>query len=382
MVSPSLRSAVAPFIVMDVMSAAAERERAGGDVLHLEVGQPGTGAPLAVRRAAADALDQQVLGYTVATGIPELRARIAAAYAGWAGLVVDPDRIVVTAGASAGFVLAFLASFDAGDRVALASPGYPCYRNVLHALDVEVVDVLTDAGTRFHPTPEALDAVGPVDGVVVASPSNPTGTVLGHDEMRALVGWCREHGATLVSDEIYHGLAFGEVAPSSALAHGDDAIVVNSFSKYFSMTGWRLGWVVLPEPLVRPVEALTQNLYISAPSLSQVAALAAFDAVDELEGHVARYARNRAVMLDELPRLGLSDLAPADGAFYVYGDVSPLTDDSVELCRRWLAETGVAATPGVDFDPTRGHRTVRFSYAGSTEDVVSAMARLRSWAGG
>jgi aspartate/methionine/tyrosine aminotransferase len=369
---------------MDVMRAADDyaRQAAAGNlpgVIHLEVGQPSTGAPRLVREAAVAALDEQVLGYTVATGVPALRARIAAAYADWAGLAVDPDRIVVTAGASAGVVLAGLAAFDAGDRVAIASPGYPCYRHVLTALGVEVVDVLTDASTRFHPTPEALDEVGPLDGVVVASPSNPTGAVLGHDEVRALAGWCDEHGATLVSDEIYHGLAFGGVVPSSALAHGDDAIVVNSFSKYFSMAGWRLGWVVVPREEASRAVAYMGAYFLTAPSLAQHAALVAMDCTDELQGHVETYRRNRELLLEALPALGLEKIAPPDGAFYIYADVGALTDDSLAFCKQLLQDTGVATAPGVDFDPVDGRRFIRLSFAVSTPQVEDAIARLIPW---
>lgn len=377
---PAHRATISPFYVMEVMRAAEERERAGGEVLHLEVGQPSSGAPAAVVAAAHAALDSgDPLGYTGALGTAELRAAIARHYCDWYGVDVDPARVVVTTGASASCVLAFLSAFDAGDRVAVTSPGYPCYRNMLAAFGVEVVDVAVDAGTRFQPAPAALERHGSLQGVVVASPSNPTGTMLDAPAMAALAAWCREQEALLVSDEIYHGITYEAAAPT-ALAHSDEAVVVGSFSKYFSMTGWRLGWLVVPERLLGPVERLAQNLYISPPTLSQVAALAAFDAHDELALNVERYACNRRILLEGLPQAGLTDLAPADGAFYVWASVDHLTDDSQALCATWLDDLGIAATPGVDFDRARGRGHVRFSFAGSTADVTEAVTRLQAWA--
>jgi aspartate/methionine/tyrosine aminotransferase len=366
---------------MEVVRAARERAEAGGDVLHLEVGQPSTGAPASAVAAARAALDDPgALGYTDADGMPALRAAIAEHHR-LAGHDVAAGQVAVTAGASVACVLAFLAAFEPGDRVALCEPGYPCYRQMLVALGIEPVPIRIGPETRFQPTPELLEAARPLDGVVVASPSNPTGSVLSGDELGALARWCDERDVRLVADEIYHGITFGPPA-ASALAHADvRPIVVNSFSKYFSMTGWRLGWLVLPDELVRPVELLAQNLFIAAPTLSQIAARAAFADVAELDGHVARYATNRDVVLDGLARLGCRTVAPAEGAFYAWADVSHLTDDSQELCRRWLAEAGVATTPGVDFDPVEGHRFVRFSFAGPTADVADAMVRLAAWAG-
>ncbi|MEZ5100136.1 MAG: aminotransferase class I/II-fold pyridoxal phosphate-dependent enzyme [Thermoleophilia bacterium] len=373
------RAGIPPFYVMEVVRAAEERERAGAEVLHLEVGQPATGAPEGVVAAAQAALASgATLGYTTAFGRWDLREAIARHTADWYGVDVDPRRIAVTTGASASFTLAFLACFDQGARVAVTSPGYPCYRNVLAALGVEAVDVPIDASTGFRLTPELLDAAGPLDGVVVASPSNPTGTMLDAAGLEALAGWCAERGAWLVSDEIYHGISYEQQAPT-ALAASDDAIVVNSFSKYFSMTGWRLGWLVLPERLIAPVERLGQNLYISAPTLSQVAAVAAFDCHEELRANVERYAANRRVLLDGLPGTGLTDLAPADGAFYVWARSDGLAEDSQELCTRWLNELGVAATPGIDFDPARGRSYVRFSFAGATADMREAVRRLQAF---
>lgn len=373
----SRRSEVAPFYVMEVMKAAAERERATGDVLHLEVGQPSTPAPAPVREAAAKALETERLGYTDATGIPELRDRIATHYEEAYGVDVPTERVAVTVGASGGFVLATLAAFDAGDRVAITEPGYGAYRNILEALDVAVVPIPVGPDTRFNPTPRLLDAVGPLDGLVVASPANPTGTILTTAEMRTLTSYAQERGIRMLSDEIYHGITYGPVAPT-ATAHSESAVVVQSFSKYYSMTGWRLGWLILPDDLVRPVERLAQNLFISAPALSQVAAVAAFDSTAELDANVARYATNRRILIEGLAACGITRLAPAEGAFYVYADVSHITDDSQELCRTWLEKTGVAATPGIDFDPAKGNRYVRFCYAESTGDISEAVQRLKT----
>jgi aspartate/methionine/tyrosine aminotransferase len=375
------RGAVPPFIVMDVLRAANRRQAAGGDVLHLELGQPATAAPRAVIDAAKAALDTDQIGYTEAFGLAALRARIAGHYAAAYGVSVDAERIVVTTGSSAGFVLAFLAAFEAGDRVAIADPGYPAYRNILLALGIEPVAVPTGPETRFQPTPSLLEAVGGrLDGLIVASPSNPAGTMIGAAEMRALVDWCRTREVRLISDEIYHGITYGRPAVT-ALGFDPDAIVVNSFSKYFSMTGWRIGWMVVPADLDRSIECLAQNLYISAPTLSQHAACAVFDCTAELDANVARYARNRALLLEALPAAGLDRLAPADGAFYLYADVAHLTNDSEDFCRRLLAETGVATTPGIDFDPARGRAWLRISFSGDTADIAEAAQRLGRWTG-
>lgn len=378
---PSRRSAIDPFHVMEVMAAAEAVETAGGRVLHLEVGQPSTPAPGPVRAAAARALDDDRLGYTGARGLAALRTAIADLYAVRHGLDVDPERVLVTLGASGGFSLAFLAAFDAGDRVAVTEPGYPCYRNVLAAFDIEPVGVPVGPDTRFVPTPEILDDAGPLDGIVVASPANPTGTVLDDGELGALAAWARSTGVRLVADEIYHGITFGPPAPT-VLAHDPDAVVLQSFSKYWSMTGWRLGWVVAPEDLVRPMERLAQNLFISAPTLAQLAALAAFDpaAIAEADGHVDRYRTNRGIVLEGLGAMGCRTVAPADGAFYAYADVGHLGAASPELCARWLDELGVAVTPGIDFDPGRGDHFIRISFSESTEDVTEAMNRLVEWA--
>lgn len=375
----SRRGAVPAFIVMDVMQAAADREAAGGDVLHLEVGQPATPAPRGVIEAAKRALDDDRIGYTLAAGIDPLRERIAQHYKDWYGVSLNPSRIMVTTGSSGAFQVAFLAAFEAGDRVAMASPGYPAYRNILSALGVETVLLETARSDRYQPTPALLDAVeGEIDGLIVASPSNPTGTMLGAEELTALTDYCKKKGIRIVSDEIYHGIGFG-TRPVSALESDSQALVINSFSKYFSMTGWRLGWMVVPEDLARSMECLAQNFFISPPTLSQHAAVAAFDCHDELQANVARYAKNREVLLNELPAAGLDDLAPADGAFYIYADVTRFTNDSVDFSKRMLAEIGLAATPGVDFDPARGHGSIRFSFAGATADMIEASRRLKSW---
>lgn len=365
---------------MEMNRLAEERAATGEAVLHLEVGQPATGAPRGVRQAVARAVDNETLGYTTALGLPELRARIAAHYAQWYAIDLDPSRVIVAAGASGGMVLAFLACFDAGARVGVTEPGYPCYRNALAALGVTAVGIPVGPETRYAPTPELIDAAGPLDGLVIASPSNPTGTVVPPAQLAAIVGHCTDRGITVIADEIYHGITYGAPA-TSALASSHDVVVLNSFSKYFAMTGWRLGWLVAPSDLVPAIEKFAQNLYICAPHVSQVAGLAAFDCHDELRANVVALADNRDVLLNGLRAASLTDLAPCDGAFYAYVDVSALTDDSQKLCRTWLDEIGVAVTPGIDFDPVRGHHFVRFSFAASKADVSEAVTRLTAWIG-
>lgn len=373
------RGDISPFIVMEVMSAANKREATGGAVYHLEVGQPASCAPKGVIRAAQSALENHRLGYTEALGIVELRKAIARHYLVFYGIKIGFERIVVTAGSSAGFILSFLAAFDQGDRVAVALPGYPCYRNILSALGVIPVPVRCGSAEGFKLTPESLDrtqaAVGPIQGLIVASPANPTGTMLKTTQLEELCRYCKDHEIRLISDEIYHGITYEEKV-ASALEFTEEAIIVNSFSKYFSMTGWRLGWLVLPTDLMRPVECLSQNLYISPPTLSQIAAIAAFGCREELEANVKRYAENRALLLRELPKAGYVNLAPADGAFYIYADVKHLTDNSESFCRSLLARTGVAATPGIDFDPENGDQYIRFSFAGSNAEVAEAAEAL------
>nr|WP_240746703.1 pyridoxal phosphate-dependent aminotransferase [Cryptosporangium phraense] len=377
---PSLRSGIEPFHVMDIWAAAAERQQTRGDLINLSAGQPSTPAPAPVRAAAAKALESEVLGYTVALGIPELREGIAEHYRRTYDVPVQPHDVVVTTAGSGGFLLAFLAAFDAGDRVAMARPGYPCYRNILTALGCEVVELPCGPETRFQPTVAMIEALEqPVQGLIVASPANPTGTVVDPAELAALAALCEERGIRLVSDEIYHGLSYpGAPATACAWETSREAIVVNSFSKYFSMTGWRLGWLLVPEGLRRAVDRLTGNLTICPPALPQYAAVAAFtpESYAEADSHVERYALNRSLLLDGLPALGIDRLAPADGAFYVYADVGHLTDDSMRLTYELLGETGVAIAPGVDFDPVDGHRYVRLSFAGATAPIEEALTRL------
>jgi aspartate/methionine/tyrosine aminotransferase len=373
------RSGIPPFIAMDVLRAANERAASGADVLHLEVGQPATPAPQGVLAAARAALERETLGYTDALGVPALREAIARHYRTSYGLALDPARIVVTTGSSGAFLLAFLAAFDEGDRVAMASPAYPAYRNILTALGLVPVELPAGSAERYQMSVELLRRhAGELDGVIVASPANPTGTMLAPDELATLARYCRDRGMRLISDEIYHGIVYSKTA-ATALATSDDVIVVNSFSKYFSMTGWRLGWMVVPPDMLRAVECLAQNLFISPPALAQHAAIAAFECHDELQANVARYAENRALLLEELPRAGIDNFAPADGAFYLYADIAEVTNDSVAFCQRMLREIGVACTPGIDFDPTRGHATMRLSFAGSTEAIAAAARRLIDW---
>lgn len=372
-------SRVPPFHAMAMSARATEWAARGHDVHYLQVGQPSTGAPLGARRAVIDALDRgENLGYTNAPGLPALTRRIVRHYDEAYSVEVPSERIMIVGGASAGFTLAFLAAFDAGDRVAIVEPGYPCYRNTLIALGITPVPIEVGPETRWAPTPEMLAAAGPLDGLVVASPSNPTGTSLDDATIQGLVDHCRENGIQLVADEIYHGITYGDPAPSFT-SHSTDAIVINSFSKYYSMTGWRLGWMVIPDHLHDETERLQQNLYICASHISQVAGLAAFDCTAELDEHVHRYAVNRDLLITGLVASGIERFAEADGAFYVYADVSHLTDDSMQLCGRWLEEIDVATTPGLDFDGRRGHRFVRFSYAGETQRIVSACELLAGW---
>ncbi|MEA1833645.1 aminotransferase class I/II-fold pyridoxal phosphate-dependent enzyme [Methylobacterium durans] len=374
-------AAVAPFLAMDVMAAAAARDRAGAGVVHMEVGQPSAPAPRPVVEAARAALESGRVPYTEALGLPALRERIARHYREHYGVAVEPERVVVTTGSSAGFILAFLSLFDAGDRVAVPQPGYPAYRSILAALDlISAPMVLTDAD-RFAPTAAGLRAThaeAALSGVLVMSPANPSGTVIVPKRLGELCGASRSLGLPFISDEIYHGLTYG-VPSATALQFDPDAVVINSFSKYHCMTGWRIGWMVVPAGLVRAVERLAQNLYISAPYLSQVAARAAFDAQDELDAVRDGYARNREILLDAFPGLGLGRTHPADGAFYLYADVANLTNDASAFCRRMLDEAGVAATPGLDFDPAEGAHHVRFSFAGSEGECREAVARLRRW---
>ena len=372
----SRRSAVDSFIVMDVMERARQAEVQGRDVIHMEVGQPATPAPARAREALATAMSAGALGYTVALGLPALRERIAQLYHDWYGVEVSPDRIVVTSGSSAGFLLSFLSLFDAGEAVGIADPGYPSYRNILKALDLVPARIEGTLANRFQPTVSDL-ALG-LAGLLAASPANPTGSMLDRAHLTALIDGCAARGIAFISDEIYHGIQYGK-RPVTALEVSDDVFVINSFSKYFSMTGWRVGWMVVPDTHVRTVERLAQNLFICPPHASQIAALAALDADEELEANCAVYARNREVLMNALPGMGFDDIAPPDGAFYIYANIARWGIDARTFTARMLDEIGVAATPGLDFDPERGDATVRFSYAGATPAMEEAVRRLKDW---
>ena len=377
----SARSAVPPFRALRVLAEAAARRATGQRIFDLSVGQPGTPAPGPVRAAARRALSERTLGYTPAVGLPELRTGIAAHYRAAYGLDIDPAQVVVTTGSSGAFLLSFLAALDAGDAVVAPAPGYPAYRNMLAALGCRVIDLPCGADTGFQPTVPMLDALRPRPaGLVLASPANPTGSMLAPDALRGIVEWCERSGVALISDEIYHGLTYGRPG-ACAREFGTQPWIVNSFSKYWAMTGWRLGWVIVPPGAIDTVDALAGNFALCPPAISQYAALAAFDAEDELQANVEVYRRNRALLLDGLPGLGITDLAPADGAFYVYADVSHLSTDTIDLSARLLAEAGVALTPGADFDPIAGHRFIRMSFAGTPDDIEGALEALGAWIG-
>ena len=372
----SRRSQVDPFIVMDVMEAARQAEDAGRNIIHLEVGQPGTPAPSGARAALARAVERDAMGYTVALGLPALREGIAALYKKRHALDIDPQRIVVTSGSSGAFILAFTALFDAGNRVALGEPGYPSYRQILRALDLVPAGIQTSLENRLQPV--ASDIPADVDGLIVASPANPSGTMLDRGALQSLISACAGSHVAFISDEIYHGITYDAPAVS-ALEISDDVYVINSFSKYFSMTGWRVGWMVVPDAHVRTIERLAQNLFICPSHASQVAALAALECEAELEGHLDVYRENRKLMLDGLAAAGFRNIAPPDGAFYIYADISGLTDDSRAFAADLLENAGVAVTPGLDFDPVRGGQTLRFSYARATADIREGLARLQAF---
>lgn len=378
---PSKRSDVPPFIVMDVMAAAAQREAEGAHIIHMEVGQPAAPAPASAREAATAALAAGRLGYTEALGIPSLRARIARHYGEVYGFDLDPARVVVTTGSSGGFILAFLSLFEPGDRVALANPGYPPYRHILTALGCEPVLIETDPETRWALSPERLIAAHrrkPLAGVMVASPANPTGTMMDAAALKELIDTAEAEGIRVISDEIYHGLDYAFRA-ETAVKLSPSALVINSFSKYFCMTGWRIGWLVAPEPLVRPIERLQQNLAISVPTIAQIAAEAAFEGREEMEAVKHGYQENRRILTEGLPKAGLDNFLPVDGAFYLYANIARFSDDSLDFAKRMLNEAGVAATPGIDFDPIDGRHYLRFCYAGSAQEMHEAVARIGKW---
>jgi aspartate/methionine/tyrosine aminotransferase len=373
----STRGAVDPFIVMDVMESARRAEADGRHIIHMEVGQPGTGAPRKALETLSNNMMGDPMGYTVALGLPALRQKIATLYGDWYNVDLNPERVVITPGSSGAFILSFTALFDAGDRVGIGAPGYPSYRQILRALDLVPVDIETALENRLQPV--ASDMAGQdLAGLLVASPANPTGTMLDRAAMGALIDATQSVGASFISDEIYHGIEYDSKAVT-ALEITDDCYVINSFSKYFSMTGWRVGWMVVPENHIRHVERLAQNMFICAPHVSQVAALSAMDARDELTENMAVYRRNRDLMMSGLPKAGFTKIAPPDGAFYVYADVSDFTADSLSFAKQILDEAGVAVTPGLDFDPKRGATTLRFSYARGTDDISEGLARLEKF---
>ena len=381
LITPSARSDVPPFMVMDVMAAAARIEAAGGRVIHMEVGQLAAAPPASAIAAARAALASGRLRYTESLGIATLRARIARHYEEIYGVAIDPARVVVTTGSSAGFILAFLALFEPGDRVAVALPGYPPYRHILSALGCEPIAIETTQATRWAITPQMLMAAhrkAPLKGVLIASPANPTGTMMPAEALGELVVAAESEGIRFISDEIYHGLDYAFPAETAARL-SDNCVIINSFSKYFCMTGWRIGWIVAPEPLVRPLDRLQGNLAVSVPTLSQIAAEAAFDGRAEMEVVKHGYEENRRILLEGLPKAGLDKTLPVDGAFYLYADVSRFSDDSFEFARRMLAQTHVAATPGIDFDPLKGRHFIRFCYAGAAAEMHEAVERLANW---
>jgi aspartate/methionine/tyrosine aminotransferase len=377
----STRSNIAPFLALDVLAGATRLERAGQDIVHLEIGEPGAPPPRSVREAAIAALDGRQVGYTEALGRPSLRARIARHYFDTYGVTIDPERVALTVGSSGGFTAVFLTLFDPGARVAIAAPGYPAYRNILEAFGIETVTIETARADRFTVGAQVLEAEHgkkKLDGVLLMSPANPTGAMMSRNELFAICQTCERLNIAFISDEVYHGLTYGEPA-ETALKFSQNAIIANSFSKYFCMSGWRIGWLVIPEHLVRPIECLQQSLAISVPYLSQLGAEAVFGAKEELEAIRADYAKNRDILLNELPAMGLDGFLPPDGAFYLYADISRFSGDSLDFCAKLLEEAGVGTTPGVDFDRRRGNAAMRLSFSGPERDIVEAMRRLRTW---
>ena len=373
----SKRSDVDPFIVMDVMEAARIAEENGKHIIHMEVGQPGTPAPKIARDFITNEIDKNNLGYTVSLGLPDLRKKISNLYGDWYNIDVNPKRVVVTTGSSGAFILSFSALFDSGDRVGIGSPSYPSYRQILKSLSLETVDIQTKLENRFQPIPEDIKSNN-LNGILVASPANPTGSMLDKNSLENLINTAKENNVSFISDEIYHGIEY-ESKPTSALEITNNCYVINSFSKYFSMTGWRIGWMVVPEDHIRQVERLSQNLFVCPPHASQVTALAALDSNDELQANVDVYKKNREILLEELPKAGLKKFSPPDGAFYIYVDISEYSNDSLSFCKKVLEEANVAITPGVDFDQKRGNSTIRFSYARSTEDIIEGTKRIKEF---
>ena len=373
----SKRSNVDPFIVMDVMESARKAEANGKHVIHMEVGQPGTPAPKRAKQFISDEISNNDLGYTVTLGLPELRNRISKLYGDWYNIDLNPDRIIITTGSSGAFILSFAALFDVGDRVGIAAPGYPSYRQILKSQDLIPIDIFTELQNKFQPIPKDIKENN-LNGLLVASPANPTGSMLDKKKLEELINTAHENKVSFISDEIYHGIQY-ENNPTSALEISNECYVINSFSKYFSMTGWRVGWMIVPEDHVRQVERLSQNLFICPPHVSQLTALAAMDAKEELNTNVEVYKKNRSILLEELPKAGLNKFSPPDGAFYIYIDISEYSKDSLNFCKEVLDKAGVAITPGLDFDQKRGNSTIRFSYARSTEDIIEGANRIKKF---
>ena len=373
----SKRSNVDPFIVMDVMESARKAEANGKHVIHMEVGQPGTPAPKRAKQFISDEISNNDLGYTVTLGLPELRNRISKLYGDWYNIDLNPDRIIITTGSSGAFILSFAALFDVGDRVGIAAPGYPSYRQILKSQDLIPIDIFTELQNKFQPIPRDIKENN-LNGLLVASPANPTGSMLDKKKLEALINTAHENKVSFISDEIYHGIQY-ENNPTSALEISNECYVINSFSKYFSMTGWRVGWMIVPEDHVRQVERLSQNLFICPPHVSQLTALSAMDAKEELNTNVEVYKKNRSILLEELPKAGLNKFSPPDGAFYIYIDISEYSKDSLNFCKEVLDKAGVAITPGLDFDQKRGNSTIRFSYARSTEDIIEGANRIKKF---
>ena len=373
----SKRSKVDPFIVMDVMESARKAEQEGKKIIHMEVGQPGTPAPKIANEAITEELKNNNLGYTVTLGLPQLRSRISNLYGEWYNIDLNPERVVITTGSSGGFILSFATLFDVGERVGIGSPGYPSYRQILKAQNLIPVNIETELKNKYQPTTEDIKK-NDLDGLLVASPANPTGSMLDKTSLTNLIECSKEHNVSFISDEIYHGIEYDKKA-ISALEITDNCYVINSFSKYFSMTGWRVGWMIVPEDHVRQVEKVSQNLFICPPHASQITALAALDAKEELDQNVIVYKRNREILLEELPKAGFKTFSPPDGAFYIYVDISKFSNDSLNFCKRVLNEAGVAITPGLDFDQNRGSNTIRFSYARSTENIIEGARRIKEF---